>query len=154
MKENTFFDRPELKERKIHVHGRKWMPAPHPIEHMNELKALIEARGYIFHGTKGYHYGWVMGWQFSYLSRLIDGGKLFAGVRSRHVPYTWRALWMHSRVPDLVSEFWVSCDELLGLEVKSKDHSYILRQCLKLTREKTGNGDARVHVVFRGEDQT
>ncbi len=129
-----------------------WTPAPHPIEHLNELKALIEARTYIFHGTKLYHPGWIMGWQFSYISRLIDGGKLFAGIRSRHVPYTWRALWMASRVPHLESEFWVSCDELRGLEVKSKCHAYIVRRCLEVTRNATGNGDARVHVVFRGED--
>jgi hypothetical protein len=153
MKENAFFRPPDLKERKIHVHGRKWTPAPEPIRSMDELKALIAGRGYIFHRTKGYHYGWIQGWQFSYISRLIDSGQLFAGVRSRHVPYTWRALWMHSRVPDLVSEFWVSCDELRGLEVKSASHAYIVRRCLEVTRKATGNGDARVHVVFRGEDE-
>jgi hypothetical protein len=153
MKENAFFHRPELKERTIRTGDRKWTPAPHPIEHLNELKALIALRRYIFHRTKGYHWGWVAGWQFGYVSRLIDSGQLFAGVRSRHVPFVWRALWMASRVPELESEFWVSCEEFRGLEVKSKNHAYILRRCLELTRIATGNNDARVHVVFRGEDE-
>ena len=102
------------------THSRKFTPGD-VIDSVDMLLLARDKGRWIFFGSisvpnrgkpRVYHPQWICNMNFSCVCSYIKHGVLRLAVRNPEYPYVFKAEFMESHVPDVTSEWWVTCSEL------------------------------------------
>lgn len=102
------------------VHSRKFTPGP-VIDSVDMLLIARDKGRWIFFGSstvpnwgrpRAYHPQWICNMNFNCVCSYIKHGVLRLATRNADYPYVFKAEFMEGHVPEMRSEWWVTCSEL------------------------------------------
>ncbi len=135
--------------------GRKFTPGP-AIESVDMLLAARDAGRWIFFGSNSvpnwgkprvYHPQWICNMNFNCVCSYIKHGVLRLASRNAQYPYVFKAEFMQAHVPEVSSEWWVTCSEIPAVRIVEITKEAVIASVADAML-KHGVSDSRFTVQF------
>ncbi len=94
-----------------------------------------------------YHPAWIANMNFSCVMSYVARKQLAFAKRNPEYPWVFRAQLMESHVPDITSEWWVTCTEIPNCKIVAITKHAVCREAEEIASKHAGY-PARVQVRF------